>query len=509
MATSKTAPKNPAAERLSAVLSDENGLDFTVGFVDRVVRTDDVHAAADALAEVGKLAPETMSALDHAQIKAGAALAKIAPQVVVPAARTRLRQMVGNMVVDARDKQFGKTSRKLTADGHRLNINLLGEAVLGDGEADHHLEETHRLLAREDVDYVSVKVSSVASQISMWAFDETVDYVVERLRLLYATGLEGPDGPKFVNLDMEEYQDLELTIAVFTRLLSEPELQGPRGRNRHSGLPARCARRGAAAERILRRTCGQRRRGIKIRLVKGANLALETVHAEIAGWPVTTCDSKQSTDANYKRVLHWLLTPERMKGLRIGVAGHNLFDIAFAHHLSVDRSVTDRVEFEMLQGMASVQGRRDRGRRRPPPLRPGRAPEGLRRRVSYLVAASRRTRFRELHVRDLRPRQRQRHVQARGRSVHRRCRRPRVDPRLRGEKPRRHPTPPPPQPPPGPLGRSPRRTVVPTEFSNEPDTDPSLPANQEWAGRSSPRRPLPGTSTILHSADGRIDRAAR
>ncbi|MBR7539815.1 hypothetical protein KC221_26895, partial [Mycobacterium tuberculosis] len=84
------------------------------------------------------------------------ALAKVMPQVVVPAARTRLRQMVGHMVVDARDKQFGSTVAKLTGEGHRLNINLLGEAVLGDAEADHHLEETHRLLARDDVDYVSV-----------------------------------------------------------------------------------------------------------------------------------------------------------------------------------------------------------------------------------------------------------------------------------------------------------------------------------------------------------------
>ncbi|MDX5028748.1 hypothetical protein, partial [Streptococcus suis] len=57
VATNKSAAKNPAAERLSAVLSDPNGLDFTVGFVDRVVRTDDANAAADALAEVGKLAP--------------------------------------------------------------------------------------------------------------------------------------------------------------------------------------------------------------------------------------------------------------------------------------------------------------------------------------------------------------------------------------------------------------------------------------------------------------------
>src|SRR5699024_4255839 len=222
------------------------------GFVDRVVRTDDVHAAADALTEDGRLAPETMSALDRAQIKAGAALAKIATPVVVRAARTRLRQMaghivldargkqfgkgvaalpkiaplavvagagsrlrqmVGHMVVDARDKQFGKAVAALTGDGHRLNINLRGEAVLGDGEADHHLEETHRLLARDDVDYVSVKVSSIASQISMWAFDETVDYVVDRLRPLYQQAAKAPTGAKFVNLDMEEYQDLELTIA--------------------------------------------------------------------------------------------------------------------------------------------------------------------------------------------------------------------------------------------------------------------------------------------------------
>lgn len=355
VATSKTTAKNPAAERLSAVLSDPNGLDFTVGFVDRVVRTDDVHAAADALAEVGKLAPETMSALDRAQIKAGAALAKIAPQVVVPAARTRLRQMVGHMVVDARDKQFGKAVSTLTADGHRLNINLLGEAVLGDGEADHHLEETHRLLAREDVDYVSVKVSSVASQISMWAFDDTVDYVVERLRPLYQQAAKAPTGSKFVNLDMEEYRDLELTIAVFTRLLAEPEFK-----NLEAGIVIQGYQPDAlGAVQRLSEFANERVAdggvGIKVRLVKGANLAMETVHAEIAGWPATTCDSKQSTDANYKRVLHWLFTPERMKGLRIGVAGHNLFDIAFAHHLSVDREVTNRVEFEMLQGMASEQ----------------------------------------------------------------------------------------------------------------------------------------------------------
>src|SRR5699024_10523143 len=205
----------------------------------------------------------------------------------------------------------------------------------------------------DDVDYVSVKVSSIASQISMWAFDETVDYVVDRLRPLYQQAAKAPTGGKFVNLDMEEYQDRELTIAVFTRLLSEPKFK-----DLEAGIVIQTYQRDAlgAVQRLSEFSADRVENGgvgVNVRLVKGANQAMETVHAEIAGWPTTTCDSKQSTDANYKRVLHWLFTLERMKGLRIGVAGHNLFDIAFAHNLSADRGITDRDEFAMLQSMAS------------------------------------------------------------------------------------------------------------------------------------------------------------
>ena len=106
----------------------------------------------------------------------------------------------------------------------RLNINLLGEAVLGNDESDRRLRGTRELLGRADVDYVSIKVSSVAAQLSMWAFEETVERVVERLTPLYELAATSPS-PKFINLDMEEYRDLDLTIAVFMRLLDQPELQ--------------------------------------------------------------------------------------------------------------------------------------------------------------------------------------------------------------------------------------------------------------------------------------------
>ena len=351
----RSSQKNPAEDRLATVLQDPHGLEFTVGFVDRVVRTEDTKAAAKALQDIAKLTPESMSAVDRAQIKAGTALSDKLPSIVVPAARTRLRQMVGHMVVDARPGPFGKSVKTMKEQGHRLNINLLGEEVLGEQEAEKHLQDAKDLLHRPDVDYVSLKVSSVVPQLSHWGFDRTADRVVERLLPLYEAAASKEAGNMFINLDMEIYSDLELTMEVFRRLLDKPQLK-----NLEAGIVVQAYLPDAlgAVERLSEWSAQRVADGgaqIKVRLVKGANLALERVDAEMHGWPIATMASKQATDTNYKRVLSWLFTPERMRGLKLGVAGHNLFDIAFAHLLADQRGVTERIEFEMLQGMATEQ----------------------------------------------------------------------------------------------------------------------------------------------------------
>ena len=160
---------------------------------------------------------------------------------------------------------------------------------------------------------------------------------------------------KFVNLDMEEYKDLHLTIAVFTRLLDEADLVDlEAGIVLQAYLPdalgAMQHLQGWAAAR--RSSSGA---GIKVRLVKGANLPMERVEASLRGWPLATWHDKQDTDTHYKQVLEWALTPERIGNVRIGVAGHNLFDLARAWLLAVDRGVQGGVDFEMLLGMAPGQ----------------------------------------------------------------------------------------------------------------------------------------------------------
>ena len=347
-------PADPAAEKLAGVLKDPNGLEFTVGFVDGVVRPEDQAVAGKNLGRIAPIAPSFLPWYMKSAVGLGGKLAAKASWPTVPIARTVLRQMVGHLIVDARDEKLGPAIKHLTSTGNKLNINLLGEAVLGDREAERRLTETKRLLARDDVDYVSIKVSSVSGPHSHWAFEEVVDEAVRRLTPLYELAANSP-AQKFINLDMEEYKDLDMTIEVFTKILDQPQLK-----NLEAGivLQAYLPDTLAAMQRLQEWAAKRVEAGgarIKVRLVKGANLSMEKVEAAVHGWPLTTCDSKQDSDTNYKRILNYALQPEHTKNIRLGVAGHNLFDVAFALLLAEDRGVEKDIEFEMLIGMASQQ----------------------------------------------------------------------------------------------------------------------------------------------------------
>lgn len=356
-------PVDPAAERLAGVLKDPNGLAFTVGFVDGVMRPEDLGVAGRNLAQVAKLTPKFLPWYLKAAIRLGGIVAPVLPWVVIPIARRVLRAMVGHLVLDATPAKLGPAIAKLRESGNRLNLNLLGEAVLGEDEADRRLTGTYEFLARDDVDYVSIKVSSVVSQLSMWSFDEAVAKVVAKLTPLYelaaAGGAKGT--AKFINLDMEEYRDLDLTIAVFTTLLDQPQLRGlEAGIVLQTYLPdALGAMQELTAWAQARRAAGGA--PIKVRIVKGANLAMEQVDAAVHDWPLATYSSKQDSDTNYKRVLDWSMTPERADAVKLGVAGHNLFDVAHAWLTARERGVESRVEFEMLLGMATGQAEAVRG----------------------------------------------------------------------------------------------------------------------------------------------------
>ncbi|MER2137038.1 MAG: bifunctional proline dehydrogenase/L-glutamate gamma-semialdehyde dehydrogenase, partial [Arthrobacter sp.] len=354
LAEASTLEVDASAAQLAGILKDPGGLAFTVGFVDGVIRPEDLQVAARNLAQLAPQVPDFLPWYLKAAVRTGGMLGPAVPSVVVPAARRALRSMVGHLIIDASEDRLGKSIARLRRDGVRLNVNLLGEAVLGRREAGRRLDGTRRLLERSDVDYVSIKVSSTVAPHAPWAFDEAVMDVAETLAPLYRLAAESPR-PKFINLDMEEYKDLELTMAVFMELLSRSEFH-----NLEAGLVLQAYLPDAlgAMQRLQDFAAARRAAGgapIKVRLVKGANLPMEQVEASLHGLPAATWGSKLETDANYKRVLDYSLQPERTRNVRIGVAGHNLFDVAWAWLLAGSRGVRDGIDVEMLLGMAAAQ----------------------------------------------------------------------------------------------------------------------------------------------------------
>jgi RHH-type proline utilization regulon transcriptional repressor/proline dehydrogenase/delta 1-pyrroline-5-carboxylate dehydrogenase len=348
-----------SAQRLAALLSDPAGLGFTVQFVDRVIRPEDAATAAHALQQLAPRGappaatlgsrsgglPAFLSTQERRALRFGARASRLAPELVQRRAHKKLHDLVDHLVLDATAARLDSSIAQLTGGGDQLNVSLLGEAVLGESEALRHRDRVLEFVRRDDVDYVSVKVSSIASQLNPWAFDATVQRIVDRLQPIYA---EAELCGTFINLDMEEYRTVDLTVAAFTRALEQfPELEA--GIAVQAYLPS-----SLTTLEHLQEWAAQRRASggapIKVRIVKGANLGLEATEAELRGWPPATWASKAQTDAHYKRLIDWALTPERIDNVRIGVASQNLFDLAHAWLLAGDRDVRDHVEFEALLG---------------------------------------------------------------------------------------------------------------------------------------------------------------
>lgn len=339
--------------QLEGIVLDPDGVALVMQFVDRVIRPESNADAAHQLRKLvaTKSSPAFMNPLDRLLLKAGAFISPLAPWLVMPLAKQRMRMIVGHLVVSAEQAKLERPIAAHQAQGYATNINLLSEAVLGQAEADHRFQKLLDLVAIPDVDYVSVKVSGVAPQLNHWAHDATLARITARLSELVRQASKSSP-VTFINLDMEEYYDMRLTLDAFMSVYGQPEniaLDGGIVIQTYlpESLPALQELVGWANQRF------EAGGGTtKIRLVKGANLGMERVHGAIHGWEQAPYETKAEVDANFKHCLDWVLKPELMAGVRIGVATHNIFDTAAAHLLADARGVSAKIQFEMLQGMA-------------------------------------------------------------------------------------------------------------------------------------------------------------
>jgi RHH-type proline utilization regulon transcriptional repressor/proline dehydrogenase/delta 1-pyrroline-5-carboxylate dehydrogenase len=256
-----------------------------------------------------------------------------------------------------------KALRRLWHEGKTFTVDILGEAVVSEAEADAFRGQYLLLaeaLSREMSGWLpldtrlesafprlnlSVKISALYPRIGPVNHEDSVIEVRRRLKPILAKVREAGG---FVNIDMETYSLKAITLDVFTGMLDDPEFHGWEGAGIALQAYLKCA------EEDLRRLVGwakERNRRITIRLVKGAYWEYETIVAKQKNWGVPVFPKKNHTDANFERCVEFALANHEHVSLAVG--SHNVRSIAkalaTAERLKVPR---DRYEFQMLYGMA-------------------------------------------------------------------------------------------------------------------------------------------------------------
>ena len=259
------------------------------------------------------------------------------------------------------------TLKKMWVDDEvAFTLDLLGEATVSEEEAKTYLARYSEILetlcaeAKSWPDKpeleatssgvvprvnLSVKISSLYSQLDPIDPEGSVEAVKERLRPLFRMAR---DRGAFINLDVEQYRYKDLTYRVFKSILSEAEFAD----FEHAGIVAQAYLRDCEDDlKSLIKWAKKRKTPVTVRLVKGAYWDYETIHAEQEGWPIPVYTQKWATDQSFERCAELLI--DKNKYVRTAIASHNVRSIAHAMVYADAKRLDKRdIEFQMLYGMA-------------------------------------------------------------------------------------------------------------------------------------------------------------
>lgn len=263
-------------------------------------------------------------------------------------------------------KEAGKSIAKLRKQSMTFTMDVLGEAVITEKEAQAYLDQYLDLMTQlveaskkwatvpqigqaGDVPLakvqVSVKLTAFYSQFDPLDVEGSQAKVGDRIRLLLR---KAKDVGAAVHFDMEQYRYKDATLAALKDLLTEPEFRD----RTDVGITLQAYLRDSYQDlQDLIQWAKQRGKPVTVRLIKGAYWDQETITARQNHWPTPVYSHKSSTDANFERMTRLLL--ENHQYLRPAIGSHNVrsqaYAIAVAEALAIPQT---QIEFQVLYGMA-------------------------------------------------------------------------------------------------------------------------------------------------------------
>ncbi len=299
----------------------------------------------------------------HPLVSLGVRVARLVPWMSAAVLRWNVSETARQFIAGRNPHDVIATLRKRRAQKIGFTVDVLGEAVVSEAEADEYAARYADLLdklARETKDWtdplgksaelfpvlnLSVKISALYSQMSPAAPADAIAHLCSKLRPLLRRARELG---AFINFDMESYALKNTTLELFKTTLTEAEFKDwP-----HAGIAIQAYLRDS--EHDLRDLIEWgRARGTRfaVRLVKGAYWDYETTKSGQNGSNPPVFLQKPESDANFEELTRVLFENEAIVTAAFG--SHNIRSIAHAQavadELRVDRS---RFEFQLLYGMA-------------------------------------------------------------------------------------------------------------------------------------------------------------
>ncbi|WP_204140823.1 L-glutamate gamma-semialdehyde dehydrogenase [Halomicronema sp. CCY15110] len=287
---------------------------------------------------------------------------QLAATTVAPAVETLAYRYISGENMDKAIKAI----ERMRKDKLTFTMDLLGEAVITEAEAEAYLYRYLDLMAQlsaaaknwKTVDaidragdhplskvQVSVKLTAFYSQFDPLDAEGSRQAVSQHIRTLLRRSAELG---VMVHFDMEQYEYKDLTLAILKDLLLEPEF-----RDRDDlGVTMQAYLRDSYEDlEGLVAWAKQRGTPVTVRLVKGAYWDQETILARQNNWPTPVYSQKVSTDANFEQMTRLLL--ENHQYLYAAIGSHNVRSQAYAMAIAEELKIPKRnIELQVLYGMA-------------------------------------------------------------------------------------------------------------------------------------------------------------
>jgi len=286
---------------------------------------------------------------------------QLAATTVAPAVETLAHKYIAGENIN----QMVKTVEKLRQDKMTFTVDLLGEAVITETEAQSYLDRYIELMTEltqasrnwsniPQIDQadgenlakvqVSVKLTAFYSQFDPLDPFGSQAKVSDRIRILLR---KADELGVAIHFDMEQYAYKDLTIAILKSLLLEEEFR----QLTNIGVTIQAYLKDSAEDlKGLIAWAKERGKPISIRLVKGAYWDQETIKSLQKDWSQPVFNDKAETDLNFEKLTQLML--ENHQYIYSAIASHNVRSQAKAMAIAESLNVPKRcIELQGLYGM--------------------------------------------------------------------------------------------------------------------------------------------------------------